>query len=116
MNIADIYWIEFPGGAGRAQSGRRPAIVIQAESVSAVLPTVLVVPLTTQLEALRFPGTFLIEPDAANRLAHPSVGLVFQLAAVDRRFVSATLGRLETPGLNQLWAALGSLIDRQITA
>jgi mRNA-degrading endonuclease toxin of MazEF toxin-antitoxin module len=27
MKIGDVVWVEFPPGAGRAQAGRRPAIV-----------------------------------------------------------------------------------------
>ena len=56
MNIGDIFWVRFPGGAGHAQAGRRPAIVLQSAAASAALSTVLMVPLTTQLNATRFPG------------------------------------------------------------
>lgn len=42
----DIHWIEFPGSSTREQAGRRPAIIAQADSVPLV-PTVFVVPLTS---------------------------------------------------------------------
>ena len=29
MNVGDIFWVEFPARGGRAQAGRRPAIVAQ---------------------------------------------------------------------------------------
>jgi mRNA-degrading endonuclease toxin of MazEF toxin-antitoxin module len=74
MKQGDIYWVEFPGGAGRAQAGRRPAIVAQSDSATINLPTVLLIPLTSQLDALRFPGTVLIERDATNGLRQHSVG------------------------------------------
>ena len=51
MNVGEIFWVEFPARGGRAQAGRRPAIVVQKEKS---LPTVLLVPLTTQQDALRF--------------------------------------------------------------
>jgi mRNA-degrading endonuclease toxin of MazEF toxin-antitoxin module len=89
MNVGEVYWVEFPAGAGRAQARRRPAIVVQSARASACLPTVLLVPLTTQQEALRFPGTVLVEPDSGNRLPRISVALVFQIIAVDRRFGKA---------------------------
>jgi mRNA-degrading endonuclease toxin of MazEF toxin-antitoxin module len=60
MNEGELYWVEFPGGGGRAQAGRRPAIVVQDERASDRLPTGLVIRLTTQHEALRFPGTVLV--------------------------------------------------------
>ncbi len=89
MNVGEIFWVEFPGRAGRSQAGRRPAIVVQKASI---LPTVLLIPLTTQQDALRFSGTVLVEPDANNRLRLPSVGLVFQLTATDRTFIKEKLG------------------------
>ncbi len=31
MNAGEIFWVEFPTRGGRAQAGRRPAIVVQKE-------------------------------------------------------------------------------------
>ena len=60
MTVGDLYWVELPARGGRAQAGRRPAVILQTIST---LPTTLLVPLTSQLDALRFPGTILVEPD-----------------------------------------------------
>jgi len=78
MDVGEVYLVQFPTGAGRAQAGRRPAVVVQSARSSARLPTLLLAPLTTQREALRFPGTVLLEPDGGNRLTHVSVALVCQ--------------------------------------
>lgn len=115
VNVGDVHWVGFPGGAGRAQAGRRPAIVAQANSATADLPTVLVVPLTTQLDALRFVGTFLVEPHTENGLRRPSVALVFQLTAVDRRILGAGLGRIDERGLEQMWATFDFIAGRRKT-
>lgn len=112
MNAGELYWVEFPSGAGRAQAGRRPAIVVQAASSSARLPTVLVVPLTTQQDALRFPGTLLIEPDRANQLRHLSVALVFQLTAVDKRFLTTRLGSVSPAVMQSLWSTFDEITER----
>jgi mRNA-degrading endonuclease toxin of MazEF toxin-antitoxin module len=109
MNVGDIYWVEFPARGGRAQAGRRPAIVAQKVST---LPTVLLIPLTTQQDALRFPGTILIEPDTGNSLRQPSVALVFQLTAVDKNFVKNKLGTISTEKMNEIWAAFDGLTGR----
>jgi mRNA-degrading endonuclease toxin of MazEF toxin-antitoxin module len=77
MKAGEIVWVDFPGGAGRAQAGHRPAIVMQKADASKLLSTMLVVPLTTQQDALRFPGTVLVAPDKDNRLPQRSVALVF---------------------------------------
>lgn len=68
MKIGAVHWVELPARGGHAQAGRRPAIIVQNPAVSAKLPTVLIVPLTSQQDALRFPGTVLVEADAKNKL------------------------------------------------
>jgi len=78
VKTGDIYWVEFPMRGGHAQAGRRPAIVVQSASATTQLPTVLFMPLTTQLDALRFPGTALVEVAPENGLKRPSVALAFQ--------------------------------------
>ncbi len=112
MNVGDLFWVEFPAGAGRAQAGRRPALIAQAAAVSTQLPTVLLIPLSTQLDALRFPGTVLVETDADNNLRRPSVALVFQLSVIDRRFFSQRLGRISPAMMAKIWSMLDEITGR----
>ena len=63
MKVGDLHWVRMPGSGGHAQAGRRPAIIMQSETAQN-LPTILIIPLTTQLNAVRFPGTVLIEATA----------------------------------------------------
>ncbi len=109
MKIGDLYWVEFPARGGHAQAGRRPAIIVQQPST---LPTVLVIPITSQQDALRFPGTVLIEPSKENGLRHDSVALVFQLTAVDRRNLADRLGGASEEVMKQIWEAFDSLTGR----
>ncbi|HID62966.1 MAG TPA: type II toxin-antitoxin system PemK/MazF family toxin [Anaerolineae bacterium] len=105
MARGDVLRVEFPyppGGAGREQAGRRPAIAVQTDVTSASLPTLMVVPLTGRLSALRFPHTIQVEPSEVNGLTQPSVLLVFQLRAIDHRRIPGKIGRLEQHYLNQL--------------
>lgn len=102
VNIGDIYTVEIPPSDGHEQAGTRPAIVVQAPQFENQLPTVLIVPLTSQLAAQAFPGTFLIHPDSENGLTITSVALVFQLRAIDKRRLKHKIGRLSTPHLAQL--------------
>ncbi len=94
---------------GRAQAGRRPAIVVQQATT---LPTVLLIPLTSQQDALRFAGTVLIDPDQENNLRQPSVALVFQLTAVDKSFLGNRIGRVSDEKLNEIWSAFDKLTGR----
>ena len=99
MNHGDVYWVELPDRGGREQRGRRPAIIWQDASAYPRLPTVLVIPLSSQQDALRFGATVLIQPTATNGLTVDSVALVFQLGACDVRRIGQPLGRLDAADL-----------------
>ena len=60
MDIGDVYTVEIPFSNGHEQAGIRPAIIIQDPQFERQLPTVLIVPLTSQLAAQAFSETFLI--------------------------------------------------------
>lgn len=92
MNIGDIHWVDLPGVGGRSQFGRRPAMVIQNENYAGNLPTVIVVPLTSTLKALRFAGTTSIVATPESGLKNNSVALVFQCLAIDRSQIGQRLG------------------------
>lgn len=109
MSPGEVWWVEFPPRGGHAQAGRRPAIVVQRTKH---LPTVLLIPLTSQLDALRFEGTELVEPDAHNALRKPSVALVFQLTAVDRKQLSAKIGTVSSAVMAKPWASFDELTGR----
>jgi mRNA interferase MazF len=110
MDIGDIYTIEIPPSNGHEQAGSRPAIIVQAPQFEKQLPTALIVPLTSQLAAQTFPGSFLIHPDTENGLTKDSVVLVFQLRAIDKRRLKRKLGRLNKQHLAQLHQQVKTLM------
>ena len=112
MILGEVRWVELAPRGGHAQKGRRPAVIIQNPKVSKDIPTVLVIPLTTQLDALRFPGTVLLEPDSKNGLRRPSVALVFQLTAIDQSYISNHVGNLSGRALDEVFSTLDELTGR----
>jgi len=112
VTLGDLHWVEFAPKGGHAQAGRLPAIVVQDQKTSARIPTVLVIPLTSQLDALRFPGTVLIEADSKNALRRASVALVFQLTAIDRRYFGNRIGNISRTVLDEIFSALDGLTGR----
>ena len=113
MTLGDVVWIDLPTGGGRAQSGRRPAVVFQSSEIPGVrLPTVLTVPLTSQQAAMRFPGTVLISPNATTGLRQPSVALVFQLTAIDLNSVSNPIGHISSSQIEELMQAFEELLGQ----
>lgn len=90
MKKGDICIVNLAVGRSREQVGRRPAVLIsETETTIAV-----VVPLTANLEALRFPYTLMITPDKDNNLEQRSVALFFHIRAIDKSRISSIIGRL----------------------
>lgn len=109
MKRGEIWTVALPATAGREQSGQRPCLVIQDALYGQRSPLVLVVPLTSQLGALRFPATVQIEPAPLNGLSQTSVALTFQLRATDRSFFVRQLGSLATEELEAVLNELRKL-------
>jgi mRNA interferase MazF len=112
MKRGEVWRVRIPFATGHAQTGERPAILVQADQLTVSLPTVLIVPLTSTLTATRFAGTLLIPPDSSNGLALPSVALVFQLRALDKRACLHRLGTVSSETLDQILGILDRLTGR----
>ncbi|MBY0522156.1 MAG: type II toxin-antitoxin system PemK/MazF family toxin [Gemmataceae bacterium] len=69
MNHGDVHWVNLPDRGGHEQRGTRPAIIWQDTAAFSRLPTVLLVPLTGQLDAARLGASVLIQPSALNGLS-----------------------------------------------
>ena len=113
MARGDIWTVDLPastGSAGHEQLGSRPAIVIQTDITDASLPTTLIIPMTSSLGALRYPHTIRIDPSTENGLTRPSVLLLFQLRAIDKRRFGNRIGRLEQHHLQQLETEIRNLL------
>ena len=111
MARGDVLIIELPSSGGREQAGRRPAIAVQADSTDSQLPTLMIVPITSKLNAQRFPHTILVDPSQTNGLTSPSVLLVFQLRAIDRQRIQKKIGELEQYYLDQLDIEMQNLLN-----
>jgi len=97
MARGDVFYVDLPappGGRGHEQTGVKPAIVVQTDQAGNALPTVMIVPLTGQLSAARFPFTIAVDPSGENGLTQPAVLLVFRLRAIDRRRIRDRIGRI----------------------
>jgi len=79
----EIWWADLGPYRPREQTGRRPVVVWQSDALTGVLQSVLVVPLTTNMERANLAGTALISasPDG---LHDNSVALAFQLRAIPK--------------------------------
>jgi len=108
MKVGEIYLVEFPFTDAKEQKGFRPAIILQDEKHTEMLPTVLVIPVTSQLKAQRFPGTLLIKTNKENGLEKDSVALIFQLRAIDQRRIRNRLGKLKDEEMDKIYRKIQS--------
>ncbi len=98
MKKGDIWLVELPSTNGHEQAGTRPVIVL-AETEANI---VIIVPFTSNLQALRFPHTIEARPSKKNGLADVSIALVFHVRAIDRKRLKHKIGELESSILEQL--------------
>lgn len=103
--------VGLPWTDGREQSGRRPSLVVHTDALIDVSPVIMVVPFSSQLEALRFPACVRIESSKLNGLTSPSVAMGFQLRAADRVRFANRLCVLAPTDLQSVDDALRRLMD-----
>ena len=75
----DIWMVSLTETLGSEQRGQRPAIVISVQPETNVS---MVVPLTSNLGALRLPFSYKISRTTGNGLEADSVALVFQMRSL----------------------------------
>lgn len=109
MKQGDIWIVELPSSDGHEQSGLRPVIVLaKAEANIAII-----IPLTSHLQALRFPHTLEVKPSKGNGLSGISVALVFQIRAIDERRLKKKIGEVERTFLQEMLMMVKRLLGLQ---
>ncbi|MBI2122146.1 MAG: type II toxin-antitoxin system PemK/MazF family toxin [Candidatus Sungbacteria bacterium] len=107
MKKGEIWLVEIPGIDGHEQRGFRPAIFI-ADTKTGVA---IIIPCTSNLQALRFPFTIRIESSRSNGLNELSVALVLQLRAIDKKRLLRKIGQLDNSVLKELDVVIRNLLD-----
>src|SRR3954465_12158630 len=78
-----LWWANLGAHRPLEQTGRRPVVIWQSDALNRVLQSVLVVPLTTNLDRARLAGTAIIAA-SADGLPVDSVALAFQMRAIPK--------------------------------
>jgi mRNA interferase MazF len=105
MQRGEVVLVDLPqavGISGHEQVGSRPALVVHDDATSANLSVIMIVPMTSSLAARQFPYTILVQPSKQNGLSLPSVLLIFQLRAIDKRRITKKIGVIETDVMSQV--------------
>jgi len=99
--------LNLPSRDGREQIGRRPCLVLSETKTDLVI----IAPLTSNLQALRFPNTLKIKISETNNLAKDSAILMFQLQALDKRRFISKIGEIENSYLKEVDKILKMLFN-----
>lgn len=94
MRRGEVWWVDFGIPFGSEPGYRRPAVIVQADSLNkSRIGTVLLVPLTRTLEWATAPGNVPCRARDTG-LKHRSVANVSQVTVTDRRRLQEKAGRL----------------------
>jgi len=107
MKKGEVWLVELPPANGHEQTGMRPVIVVSESEANIAI----VVPFTSNLQALRFPHSIEVRPSARNGLASISVALVFQIRAIDKKRLKKRVGQLEDKTLEELNLVLAKMLQ-----
>jgi len=107
----EIWWADLGPYRPQEQTGRRPVIVWQSDTLTRLLQSVLVVPLTTNLDRARLAGTALISA-SDGALAADSVALAFQMRAIPKARLKTRIRSLSVEELSELDLATDEAVGR----
>ena len=108
IHKGDVLIVDLSVSAGREQSDVRPAIAISGGELPGVI---IVVPLTSTIEALRFPNTLAILPAEDSGLESQSVALIFHIRSVDKHRVIRVIGKIDAVTRKKIDVALKKMLQ-----
>jgi mRNA interferase MazF len=111
LKRGEIWWADLGGYRPLEQTGRRPVVIWQSDSLTRALKSILVVPLTTNLDRARLAGTAMIEA-TENGLSQTSVALAFQMRAIPRTCLLDRIRNLTDDELGELELATDEALGR----
>jgi mRNA interferase MazF len=101
LKRGEVWWADLGPHRPREQTGRRPVVVWQSDTLTRVLGSVLVVPLTTNLERANLAGTALDQASDGG-LSQDSVTLAFQMRAVPKAILENRIRSLSDAEMQEL--------------
>jgi len=97
MEKGELWILKLPFKNGKEQRGIRPCLVIGDTQIMTS-----VIPITSNLQALRFPYTIEIKKSKENGLEKNSIALVFQVQSLDKKRFVNKIGILEHSCISQI--------------
>src|SRR6202008_564300 len=101
LKRGEVWWADLGAYRPREQTGRRPVVIWQSDTLTRLLESVLIVPLTTNLDRAKLAGTALIHSSSVGRPPQDSVALAFQMRAIPKSALQAKIRDLDDGELEE---------------
>ena len=112
MKRGELWWADLGAYRPREQTGRRPVVVWQSDALTRALQSVLVVPLTTNLDRAKLAGTALIGSAFPDGPPEDSVALAFQMRAIPKSALQTKIRDLAESEKEELELATDEALGR----
>ena len=110
ISQGEIWWANFP--ASGSEGVRKPVVVVQSDALNrSRLPTVLCVPLTSNMKWGIAPGTTQL-PARLTGLDRDAVANVTRVVALDRESLTERAGKLPQAKLDLLLAGINTVLGK----
>jgi mRNA interferase MazF len=107
----EIWWADLGSYRASEQTGRRPVIVWQSDTLTRLLQSVLVVPHTTNLDRAKLAGTAVVSASDGG-LSADSVAMVFQMRAIPKDRLKTRIRSLSVEELEEMELATDEAVGR----
>ncbi len=107
----ETWWVNWSGGRGSEQAGRRPALVVQTDAANQNprYPNTIVVAISTK--GRQVPFHILIQPAEGNGLTMPSYVKCEQILTISKGRLEERMGRLSEQEMERVKEALSLVLD-----
>ena len=108
----EIWWADLSEPVGSEPGYRRPVIMVQGDPLNrSRIATVVIVPLTSNLQWADAPGNVLLSSELTG-LDKDSVANVSQVLTIDRRTLTERVSKLPESKMDLVYAGLDVVFDR----
>ena len=112
LKRGEVWWAYLGAYRPRKQTGRRPVVIWQSDTLTRLLQSVLVVPLTTNLDRANLAGTALISSSSTGEPPENSVALAFQMRAIPKSALQTKIRDLDESEMEELELATDEALGR----
>ena len=111
MKRGEVWWAELGPYSPMEQTGRRPVVIWQSNTLNRLLHSVMIVPLTTNMQRAGLVGTVLISSTALGP-REDSLAVAFQIRTIPKTALISRIRMLDETEIAELDAATDEALGR----